>query len=321
MKNNNPNFVAMAIARGSISKEGTAFPKYVGVAPFFVRAFNPTKAELEKFGITVKEEPVYIGTQEIENNGVKENVQIARPTFLLQSDAERCGVDMTFLLSMPIRNQYYIGRNTGKYQVIDEFARTAWATVEDIQEHRIPVYSSGPASVTANYRPSLVGEEDLMKFIIAYINIPSITKFKDGVAVGMKDNPEDSECRFDTIQKFFTGNFKELKDALSYQPDNKVKVCLGVSEDSEGHLHQVAFKGFFLKNAVNNLDKMDAEIKDALSRGAYASTDFTGDHNMSSIGLIKEYSVEPTDFTVPSAPSFNVPSAPSSPAGGFPWAK
>ena len=47
------NFAFMAFAAGKESTEGSAVKRYTGVAPVFVLAVNPDKAELEKLYIKV----------------------------------------------------------------------------------------------------------------------------------------------------------------------------------------------------------------------------------------------------------------------------
>ena len=48
------NKLFMAFGKGTESKEGNVVKKYIGVAPVYVLAVNPTKAELEKLYGEVK---------------------------------------------------------------------------------------------------------------------------------------------------------------------------------------------------------------------------------------------------------------------------
>ncbi|MDQ9822852.1 hypothetical protein RFZ44_05690, partial [Acinetobacter sp. 163] len=71
------------------------------------------------------------------------------------------------------------------------------------------------------------GEEELTKFIKAYLNIPNVMKYVNNTWV-MVDNPEDCEARLEHIEDYFKGNFKELREVIALQPNNRVKVLFGV---------------------------------------------------------------------------------------------
>lgn len=284
--------IAMAVAHGKQSTEGMEIKRYVGIAPVFVRAVNPNKAQLESFGINVKEEPVYVAMQEV--NG--KQIPTARLTFVLQTDEEKCGIALTTLMTLFIRQAYNIGSKSGKYQILDEYGRTAWATEAEIKSKAIPQYANGPASIADNYRPSLVGEEDLCKFLIAFLNLDNVTKFVDGKPAGLIDHPENSACRLDHINDMFKNNFSEIKEIIKYQPDNKFKVLLGVRTNDENRQYQAVYTQMFLKNSVTDYSKIDKDVKERIANGAYATTTFTCDGNKSAIGEIEEYVVKSTDF-------------------------
>ena len=52
---NKMNFAFMAFANGKESTEGASIKRYIGVAPVYVLAVNPTKAELEQIYDTTLE--------------------------------------------------------------------------------------------------------------------------------------------------------------------------------------------------------------------------------------------------------------------------
>ena len=152
----NKNVLFMALAKGQVSTEAAEIKRYIGIAPCYVIGVNPTKAEIkELMGYEPKEEPVYTGVQEIDGK----QINFARITFVIKTDAEKCGIELTQMMSFFIRNQYRKGSQSGKYQVIDEFARTAWAT-EDVIKAKGKIYykdGSMEANITQNYRPLFVG--------------------------------------------------------------------------------------------------------------------------------------------------------------------
>lgn len=276
----------MAISKGKESLEGAAFKRYIGVAPCFVKAVNPNKKESEEiFGNVLETEPKYTGEADIDGQKVP-NVRI---TFIVHPDPEKTGFDagnltLSFFLQKRVR---YNGSKT-KVQVIDKYGRTAWVTVEQAKAHEIPVYSNGPANIDKGYRPAYVGEEDLTNFLIAYLNIPQVMKYNQAEGTWyMVDDPVQSECRLDHIEDYFKGNFKELSDAIKFQPMNKVKILFGVRTNDEGKQFQAAYTQKFLRNSVSDLSKLDKDVQERKQAGAYASTEFE-------VVPLKEYVVEST---------------------------
>ncbi len=310
----------MAIARGNESKEAQEFKRYIGVAPVFIKAVNPDKKEHEAlFNTTLEEAPNYIGTVEDSDGNSYPN---ARIQVVLQPDTEKIGFEMPLVtMSLFLQNRPRVGANSGKTQVIDKYGRTAWASEAELAAHAIPVYSNGPADIDKDYRPAYVGEEELMEFVKAYLCIPSITVWDSSIrkmVPNTKVKPEECECRFDNLDKLFKGDFTEIKDALGFQPTNKVKVMLGVRTDAEsGRLYQAVYTRRFLRNSSTNLSSLDKElqemIKNAATNGRVLTTEYQA-------VPVHEYSVDATTFT-PSeapAPSGNMPfDAPSESAS--PW--
>ncbi len=310
----------MAIARGNESKEAQEFKRYIGVAPVFIKAVNPDKKEHEAlFNTTLEEAPNYIGTVEDSDGNSYPN---ARIQVVLQPDTEKIGFEMPLVtMSLFLQNRPRVGANSGKTQVIDKYGRTAWASEAELAANAIPVYSNGPADIDKDYRPAYVGEEELMEFVKAYLCIPSITVWDSSIrkmVPNTKVKPEECECRFDNLDKLFKGDFTEIKDALGFQPTNKVKVMLGVRTDAEsGRLYQAVYTRRFLRNSSTNLSSLDKElqemIKNAATNGRVLTTEYQA-------VPVHEYSVDATTFT-PSeapAPSGNMPfDAPSESAS--PW--
>ena len=302
----------MAISKGNASKEAQEFKRYIGVCPVFVKAVNPNKAEHEKlFNTTLEEAPVYIQDKEDNNGNSYKNVRIS---LVLQPDVEKIGFDMP-LVTMPlfITNQKQHGTNSGKYQVVDKYGRFAWATEAEISAKEIPTYSNGKkADISNDYRIAYVGEEDLTNFIRVFLCIPSITKWDNNEKCMVPNTdvkPEECECRLDveSIEKFFKGDFSEIKEILGFQPNNKIKVCLGVRTDmNSGKLFQSVYTKKFMSNASTNYNSLDKALQADI---AYAS-----EHNKTlnteySAEAVHEYSVTPTTFSAPSeaAPSDDMP--------------
>jgi cell division protein ZapA (FtsZ GTPase activity inhibitor) len=276
----------MAIAKGKESTDAVEIKRYTGVAPCFVKAVNPTKAELEAiYGNTVEQEPNYVG--EVDVNG--EKIQNVRITFVTQPDVE--GVS-PINVTMFVQNRVRYNRDLTKVQVIDKYGRTAWVTIEQAKNKEVPIYSNGqPANIDSDYRPIYVGEEVLTNFIKTYLGIPDVTRYNSNEGKWYKvDNPQDSECRLDAIAECFKGNYKELKEAIALQPTNKLKILFGVRTSSDGKQYQTAFTDLFLRSNANSYDKLDKTLQERKANGAYSTTEFE-------VTDFKEYEVKSTTFT------------------------
>ena len=126
----------------------------------------------------------------------------------------------------------------------------------------------------------------------------------------MVDNPEDCEARLDSIAEYFKGNFKELRDAIALQPDNKVKVLFGVRTTDDNKQYQAVYNQMFLKNNITDYSKLDENLQERKAAGAYPTTEFI-------VSDLKEYNVESTDLSNSGA-SGDMP-FPGNDAGGTPW--
>ena len=287
------------ISKGNASKEAQEFKRFIGICPVFVKAVNPNKAEHEKlFNTTLEEAPVYVQDKEDNDGNSYKNVRIS---VVLQPDTEKIGFDMP-LVTMPlfITNQKQHGANSGKYQVVDKYGRFAWATEAEISAKEIPTYSNGKkADISNDYRIAYVGEEDLTNFIRVFLCIPSITKWDNNEKCMVPNTdvkPEECECRLDieTFEKFFKGDFSDIKDILGFQPTNKIKVCLGVRTDANGKFFQSVYTKKFISNAATNYSSLDKALQADI---AYATTHNKVLNTEYSAKAVHEYSVTPTTFT------------------------
>lgn len=290
----------MAFSAGKESTEGGVIKRYIGVAPVTIAAVNPTKEHLEEiYGTTLDKAPEYTGVQEIEGK----QVPYARVDFIVKTVADKCdGIDMTTRISYFVRKEYRFNRDHTKVQVIDKYGRTAWVTKEQATNHEIPMYSNGPANLDKDYRPCYNGEEDLTNFIKAYLVIPNVQRYVDGKWV-MVDNPSECEARLSEVEKLFEGNFKEIQEIISYQPNNKVKVLFGVRTTDDGKQYQAAYTQMVLTNSTSNYSRLDADVKERKNAGAYSTTEFE-------VVPLKEYTVDAT-------PIEDMPADTKAPTGWF----
>lgn len=290
----------MAFSAGKESTEGGVIKRYIGVAPVTIAAVNPTKERLEEiYGTTLDKAPEYTGVQEIEGK----QVPYARVDFIVKTVADKCdGIDMTTRVSYFVRKEYRFNRDHTKVQVIDKYGRTAWVTKEQATNHEIPMYSNGPANLDKDYRPCYHGEEDLTNFIKAYLVIPNVQRYVDGKWI-MVDNPSECEARLSEVEKLFEGNFKEIQEIISYQPNNKVKVLFGVRTTDDGKQYQAAYTQMVLTNSTSNYSRLDADVKERKNAGAYSNTEFE-------VVPLKEYTVDAT-------PIEDMPADTKAPTGWF----
>ena len=281
----------MAIAKGKESTEATGYKRYIGVGAAFVKAVNPNKKEMEAlYGREQENEPEYVGAVERDGKDIP-NVRIS---FITNPDPEKYGEGILIPHTYFLRREYRYNSDKTKVQVIDKYGRTAWVTIEQAKNHEIPMYSNGPANLDKDYRPAFVGEEELTQFLINYLNIPNVMKYdRANNKWYLVDNPQDSECRLDEIEKYFKGDFTELRSAIALQPTNKVKILYGVRTSDDNKQYQTTYTRMTLKNSVTDYSKLDADVMEMKSRSTSASvaqTEYRVDD-------FQEYKVEATPIT------------------------
>lgn len=289
----------MAIKIGKQSEEGV-FKLYKGVAAVNVLAVNPNKAELERItGRTYDEEPVYRGKDDDGN-------ETMRITFYTKTNPDakvNSGIELVLPISFTLVKARRVGQQSGKIQVIDKYGRTAWATPADLESKSIPQYAKGPANISADYRPAVIGEEFLINFLIKWLNIPGPANYKEGQWI-MKDNPEDSEVSIN-LAKVFAGDVSELVEVVNMAREYLIKAAVGIRTTEDGKQYHAVFTRDFAKNAVTDYSKLDAAIKEFQNNGGAPSTVFD-------VNPLHENVVESTQFTpntevVGDMPNFSSP--------------
>lgn len=299
------NKIFMAFGKGQETSDSFEVKRYIGVGSVKVVSVNPSKNELEKlYNTEIENEPQYLGNVV---NSEGNNVRTARLDFIVKTDTEKSDIDLTTKVTFFLRDEFRYNRDKSKVQIIDKYGRTAWATVEQVKNHEIPIYSNGPANIDKDYRPLYNGEEDLTNFIKTYLNIPNVMKYVNGTWV-MNSNPEDSEARLDKIKNYFNGDFSEIKSVISLQPNNKVKVLFGVRSTDDGKQYQTAYTRMFLKNRVTDYASLKKDVEEAQAAGAYSTTEFK-------VVDLQEYTVDSTKFDSSSNDSYPY----AEQAAALPW--
>lgn len=313
----------MAFAKGTESKEAANIVRYIGVAPVFIKAVNPSKKEYEDiFQTTLAEDPKYVTDVTDADGNTYKN---ARISIILMPDAEKIGFNMSYQrLDLFVRNCPRYNKDKSKAQIIDKYGRSAWASIEDIKAKKVPLDKNGnPLNIDADYKVALIGQVELTNFIKTYLGIPDIHIY-DNVArkwiQNPRVNPADCICEFEHLESIFKGNFYEVKEALSYQPTNRVKVMFGIRTDFvTGREYQQIYTGLFLKNSSTSYISFQKEINNMETQAALKGQSLRVKY---SADPIKEYTVVPTVITptevpIPTPVSDNPLGAPEN--SEFPW--
>lgn len=294
----------MGVKVGKESVEGS-FKLYKGMAAFNIVAVNPNKKELETLlGRDLDNDPEYKSKNE-------DGQDVIRVTFYAKTNIEakvNNGIELMVPISFMITKAKKVSQGSGKIQIIDKYGRTAWATPEDVESKSIPVYKSGPANISKDYRPAYQGEEQLVDFLVNWLNIPGPMDYKDGQWV-MKKDPSDSEVALD-MDALFKGNVAELQELTKLAASYLVKAAVGVRTNDEGKQYQAVFTRKFAKNAVTNYSKIDAAITEFQSNGGAPNTEF-------SVEPLHENTVTATEFAPKAAEAGDMPF--DAPTGGTPW--
>lgn len=270
----------MAIAQGKTISDSIESIKYIGIAPILVRGVNPNREELHKFfGREFENEPEYLSTTEIEVEGNKKKVNQIRLDFLIEVENPSIKHRMSFFLTEELR----YNKDRTKIQMINKYGECAWLPIENAKNKTVPENMNWFDSF--DIRPTYIGEEDLISFIKAYLNIPnkSYTNRTTGEVV-MLENLSEAEARLDEIKLYFKGDIKELKKVITFQPNNKVKALFGVRQTDKG-IFQTIYTKLFVKNFNSNYATLENSVNNTQSMGGYNNTIFE-------ICELKEYKAE-----------------------------
>lgn len=276
---------------------------YTGVGVAKVIAVNPTKAEMEQiYGTTVQDEPVYAGK-------TKNDEKQMRVSFVLSvniNEEKPLLTTLTFFLN----DVFMKGTNSGKYQVIDKYGRTAWATQEDIGSNKIPQYSNGPARLAVPYRKVYSGEANLERFIRALLCLddPEYWNSNTSSWIALTGGELDAcEGTLEDVKAIINGNISELKEIVSLASNNEVKVLLGVRNSDNGRQYQAVFTDLFVRNKSRMetaISLFERSLNDRIKNGGYKTTEFD-------VAPVHVYKVVPTSFameeTKPEVPSTDAP--------------
>lgn len=291
----------MGFSKGTKRDSEISITRYIGIAAVKILALNPNAEQQNKLFNTqaFTEDPVYTGKGKAKNSkGEDIEAPQIRLNFVVATNPKiACnnGIEMTSNISFFITKAYQYSHKNGidKIKVIDEFGRTAWATSEELKNKAVPVYANGPARISNNYRPCYIGEEEVINFLKTYLGIPNpevwnaqTEKFVQRPAAEL----EDCKASLTNIEKYFSGDVSEIKEILTYQPENMIKVLFGVRTADDGKQYQTVFTRKFLSVASTNLNGIKNELANAQQVGAYSTTAFE-------VCDLKEFNIQATDYS------------------------
>ena len=276
--------------------EQVGYKKYIGVGVCNVIAINPTKTQIEQiYGSAPDKDPEYIGKD-------PEGKDQIRIDCILKTVPEKNnGIEAISKVSFFLKKALRIS-STGKIQVVNKYGEFAYIEEALAKKGELP---DNMQWYLAPYRPAMDGEENLTHFLKTFLGIQT-RSWKD--ANGKEHQVEDlatAEAQLEDIQKYFSGNVKELVDLLALQKDNTIKVVFGVKSTDDGKEYQDVFTRKFLRGNARNNSALDSEITKSQAAGAYPKTVFSS-------APLQEYTVAATVFS-------NTPTTPPAPANVEDW--
>ncbi len=285
-------FSFLAIGKTHESKETQEFKRYVGLASSYVLAVNPTKKELDQLrGFESQSEPEYI------KDG--ENGKEAHINFLVKTDPEaNNGIEIINQLMFTLRPTPAYNKDESKVQVIDQYGNVTWANTEDAKAGKKLLSANGSElKIDAKYRMACVGEADLVGFLKKYLGVADAFNYVNGSWI-LKDNAAECIFALEHIKDYFKGDFKELKEALALQPNNKIKLLYGVRTTDDGKQYQTVAsrEDLILHNSAGSLavTKVASRLAEMKNNGSFANTDFR-------VQELAEYDVQPTNLEQPAS--------------------
>jgi hypothetical protein len=244
----------MGFSKGSVAEatiDSGGFPLYTGIAPVTILAVNPTAEQLSAiYGRNVEKIASYTGTN---NDGVDyvrlDFIVRVSDNLLTQEKIEGpiYGKVTFFLMKGNMQN-----KDGTKFKVINDYGQTSWVTPEVFKAGGHPLTNDGVEmkSFLLPYKACFNGEEELIKFLRAYLNIPNFMEMKDGVMqVVSQEKLEHCQSGFtpEEIALILKGNITPIREAISLQPNNQVKVLFAVRVTPDNKKYQHVFNKCFAK--------------------------------------------------------------------------
>lgn len=230
-------------SKNASASEFVDINKFEGVASISVLALNPNNAKLRSYGWQIPAgatEPQY---QTVDAEGRMS----ARLRMLVQiHDLDEKPV---IALDFWVRPDVMFNKDQTKCKIIDAYGRTAYGTKAEVQGHEIPMYSNGRANISSDYKPCHIGEEELVLFLMKYLNVTPLSIF-DRVKQNWVATKNPGRVTIDNWRKLCEGDVSEIAAALAMQPENRVKVILGVRTTDDNKSYQTFLATTYIGNGA-----------------------------------------------------------------------
>ena len=200
--------------------EAKSFVKYVGFTTMRVLAINPDQTQLS--GILrhdVDKAPEYVT--------MEEGVEQLRIDIWLAPGEDGSPLPPikypVFLKRQPMKSQ------AGTTKVIDRYGNSAWVTDEEFKAQAVPKTKSGKAAaIIPPYELCCDGQDRLLEFLRAWLNIPVSMSYDETKGWMPKPDLSKSECRLEKMKDYWRGDVSELKQLVTAAANYKIKTLLTV---------------------------------------------------------------------------------------------
>lgn len=225
-------------------EEKPSYTLYTGLTDVQVVAVNPSKEEVEKLGITLKNDPVYVSTDETTGN------KKVRIDIYVKSEKTARVDKMAFFLEDVTKES---SSTPGNKQYINDFGQSTWASSAEEATGRTD--KNGNAWFkTDGIKLATAGEPELVDFIKALLNIG-----------------RDQVAKLDNVKVFFTGNVSELTAIFKKFAERKVQVLYTVREN-EGNWYQGIYGRYFSRAGNNKTTYWAKHFEGSTNRPNYQNS-------------------------------------------------
>lgn len=206
------------------SEKRSVFNKYVGVGNFKVLCFNPTREKLNKIlGTEIEDEIEY--TKDDNELKIGEGDSVFCKSVYVDAWLEEQVTKSKHKVRFVIYDTPRLTKNGDKYQYINQVGQTSWTDDPDnLPEFFTHFKSTDRAGNTSfskkEYRKAFRGEEQFMKFIIAWLELSPFIQ-KNTIFV-------------ENVDKFWRGDMAEFNALLDNFEDNTVMTLTGIRLKDEG---------------------------------------------------------------------------------------
>lgn len=213
---------------------------YTGLANMQVVAVNPTKAEMEKMGMSPKNDPVY--TKE------EDGVTKTRLDIYLSREESEAAPAIKAKMALWLEDKLRVS-GAGNNEYLNKFGQSAWAKPGEEPEY--------DWFKKEGLRQAFDGEERVIDFLKNWANVES-----------------EGECTLETIEKIVKGDVTELNDLARLLKDNYVRVLLGV-QTSGSNQYQAVYTKMFDRPYNTKTARWIAKLNDQY--GEFKNADWQGD--------------------------------------------